>query len=95
MGERANRALIRKVRQIVEADPCVEAVSDLLTMQLGPDQVLLTMDIRFRRGLSVQELEAAIDRLESRIRQEEPTIQRIFIEADSPKQGASRTQHAA
>jgi hypothetical protein len=29
-------------------------------MQLGPDQVLVNVDIRFRRGLDVQELELAI-----------------------------------
>jgi hypothetical protein len=52
-------------------------------MQLGPDQVLLAVDIKFRGGLSVDELESAIDRLEQKIRDAEPTIQRIFIEAES------------
>jgi divalent metal cation (Fe/Co/Zn/Cd) transporter len=52
-------------------------------MQLGHNQVLLTVDIRFHRGLNVEQLESAIDRIESRIRQQEPSIERIFIEADS------------
>ena len=52
-------------------------------MQLGPDQVLLAVDIKFRGGLSLDELESAIDRLEQKIREAEPTIQRIFIEAES------------
>jgi len=52
-------------------------------MQLGPDQVLVNVDIRFRRGLDVQELELAIDRIEKSIRQKEPTVGRIFIEVDS------------
>jgi cation diffusion facilitator family transporter len=95
VGERTNRSRIRRIRQIVQNDPSVEAVGDLLTMQLGPEQVLLNIDIRFRRGLAVQELEAAIDRLENRIRDAEPTIQRIFIEADSLRQTAAVPQHAA
>lgn len=95
VGERTNRARISKIRRIVERDPSVEAVGDLLTMQLGPEQVLLNIDIRFRRGLTVQELEGAIDRLESRIRGAESTIQRIFIEADSLRQTANVPQHAA
>src|SRR6266550_6582871 len=78
-------SIIRRVRQIIDADPSTDGVGDLLTMQLGPNQVLLTVDIRFRRGLDVPQLEAAIDRMENRIRREEPTIQRIFIEADSLK----------
>ena len=52
-------------------------------MQLGPDQVLLTAGIRFRRDLSVEKLESAIARLEDRIRQKEPTIKKIFLEPDS------------
>jgi divalent metal cation (Fe/Co/Zn/Cd) transporter len=61
----------------------VEAVGDLLTMQLGVDQVLLAAAIKFRSNLSVPQLESTIDRIERRIRQEEPTIKRIFIEAES------------
>jgi divalent metal cation (Fe/Co/Zn/Cd) transporter len=61
----------------------VDNVGDLLTMQLGPDLVLVNVDIRFRRDLDVQELELAIDRIEKSIRQKEPTVGRIFIEMDS------------
>jgi divalent metal cation (Fe/Co/Zn/Cd) transporter len=64
-------------------------------MQLGPNQVLLTVDIRFRRGLNVQQLESAIDRIENRIRQQEPTIERIFIEADSLRGLAGDSSQAA
>jgi len=85
VGQRTNLAIIRRVRRIIENDSSVDALGDLLTMQLGPNEVLLTVNIRFRRGLDVPELEAAIDRLESRIRYEEPTIKRIFVEADSLK----------
>jgi hypothetical protein len=51
-------------------------------MQLGSDQVLVNLDIRFRRGLKVQDLESAIDRFEKNIRENEPTVARIFIEVD-------------
>jgi divalent metal cation (Fe/Co/Zn/Cd) transporter len=45
--------------------------------------VLLTVEIQFRRPLGIQQLEAAIDRIEKHIREAEPTIERIFIEAES------------
>jgi cation diffusion facilitator family transporter len=83
VGERTNRSIIRRVRRIICDDTSVESVGDLLTMQLGPDQVLVNVDIRFRRGLDVQALELAIDRIEKSIRQKEPTVGRIFIEVDS------------
>ena len=83
VGERTNRSIIRRVRKIICEDSSVDNVGDLLTMQLGPDLVLVNVDIRFRRGLDVQELELAIDRIEKSIRQKEPTVGRIFIEVDS------------
>jgi divalent metal cation (Fe/Co/Zn/Cd) transporter len=83
LGESANPAIIAKIKEIICADASVMEVGDLLTMQLGPDQVLLAVDIKFRGGLSRDELESAIDRLEQKIREAEQTIQRIFIEAKS------------
>jgi hypothetical protein len=58
-------------------------------MQLGPEQVLVAAYVRFRRKLSVQEIESAIARIEDGIRKAEPTIARIFIEADSLKASSS------
>ena len=83
LGERTNRARIRRLRQIIVAESSVEEAGELLTMQLGPDQVLLTADIRFLRGLTVEKLESAIARLETHIRQKEPTIKKMFLEPDS------------
>ena len=51
-------------------------------MQLGPEQALLTASLQFRRPLDLQQLESAIHRIKERIRQREPTMHRIFIEAD-------------
>jgi divalent metal cation (Fe/Co/Zn/Cd) transporter len=44
--------------------------------------------------LSVAQLESTIDRLERRIRQQEPTIKRIFIEAESLRAKASQSRVA-
>jgi cation diffusion facilitator family transporter len=85
VGERTNRARIEHLNEIIRADPAVEEVGDLLTMQLGPEQVLLTVNIQFRRKLTLEQLESAIERIEARIRREQPSVQRIFIEAESFK----------
>jgi cation diffusion facilitator family transporter len=83
VGERTNRARIRRLAKIIRADESVKAVGDLLTMQLGPDQILLAVDVQFRPELSVRQLESVIDGIEARIRKQEPTVVRVFIEADS------------
>lgn len=88
VGERTDRTRISRVNQLIRQDPAVEGVGDLLTMQLGPEQVLLNVEIQFRKGLDLPQLEAAIDRIEARIREVEPTVRHIFIEAESFKRSA-------
>jgi divalent metal cation (Fe/Co/Zn/Cd) transporter len=61
----------------------VERVSPPLTMYLGPYEVLLNLEIKFRGELSASEIEAAIDRIEKHIRTRHPDIKRMFIEAES------------
>lgn len=94
VGERTNRASIERLNEIIRADTAVEEVGDLLTMQLGPEQVLLTVNIQFRRKLTLEQLESAIERIEARIRQEQPSVQRIFIEAESFKPEKSSSKAA-
>ena len=83
VGERASRARIKRLGEIIRNDPAVERLGSLLTMQLGPDEVLLAAEIKFRRGLDVQQLESVIGRIKNRIRSQDPMISRMFIEADS------------
>jgi divalent metal cation (Fe/Co/Zn/Cd) transporter len=92
LGERADPDQIKALREIIVSDASVERVGDLLTMHLGPEQVLLAAEIKFRHGMNVEELEGTIDRLEERIRKNNPTIQKIFLGADSlrPSQPSTR-----
>jgi hypothetical protein len=43
----------------------------------------------------LQQLELAIDRMENRVRESEPMIQRIFIEAESFKRTTAPSSQAA
>ena len=52
------------------------------------------MEIQFQKGLTLDRLESAIDRIEAKIREVEPTIQRIFIEAESFKKSGQRPRAA-
>ena len=79
VGERSNRARIRRVKKILEQDTAVEAVGDILTMQMGPNQVLLTLEVRFRRGLDVQQVESAIDRLEALIASKSQSSRKFLL----------------
>jgi cation diffusion facilitator family transporter len=82
VGERTNRARIRKMKRIIVNDPAVERVGNLFTMQMGPQQALLTVEIRFRRTLDILQVESAVQRIKKDIHREEPSVERIFIDPD-------------
>ncbi|MGH7926443.1 MAG: cation diffusion facilitator family transporter, partial [Candidatus Binatia bacterium] len=83
VGEGADPETLQSIKALAEADSAVTAIDRLLTMHFGPDNVLLTMHVQFRPGLSAANLESAVARLEKNIRAEHEEIKHIFIEARS------------
>ncbi len=81
VGEAANPEVVESITAIVRDDPDVVAVDRVLTLVLGPDDILLNLDARFHPSLSAAELAAAVSRLERALRQCHPSVRRIFIEA--------------
>jgi cation diffusion facilitator family transporter len=86
VGESADLQVVRGVRRLVEADPDVRQVRPPLTMQLGPNELLLNLEVAFRPGIVGEQIVACIGRLEERIRREYPEISRIFIETAALRQ---------
>ena len=82
IGERAVPEVEHEVRRITEATPGVRCVTQLLTMHLGPEFVLLAMKVAFEPA-PLAELEETIDEIERRVRDEIPIMKKIFIEPDS------------
>ena len=54
----------------------------MLSMHLGPTNVILAMKVAFDRGLGVGDLERTIDALEDAIRAAMPHMRYIFVEPD-------------
>src|SRR5258708_1685907 len=87
IGEGVDPRTLASIRSIVSADPAVEEIKKLLTMHFSPDDVLLTLDIGFKKHLTAEEIAAAVNRLENNIRDQHPEIKHIFIEAKSLYEG--------
>jgi len=81
VGEGIGTEATRRVCEILRADPSIQSVGKLLSMQLGPDDVLLTAAVQFRRGMRIDEVEAAIERLERAVAAAYPAIQHIYFES--------------
>jgi divalent metal cation (Fe/Co/Zn/Cd) transporter len=95
VGESADKEMLSQIRHVAERDPDVERVLKALTMHLGPHDVLLNLDMLFRSGISADELTDAIDRVERRLREEVPAVNRIFVEARSVAEQAGKARAAA
>lgn len=83
VGEGADRRVLRSIRNIALIDEAVERTGYPLTMYFGPHNILLTMNVQFRRELSGASIEQSVDRIESAIRKDHPDIQHIYLEADA------------
>jgi cation diffusion facilitator family transporter len=83
IGEGVDPRVLASIRLIAGADPAVEEVRKSLTMHFSPSDVLLTLDIRFKKHLTAEEIATGVERLEKKIRDRHPEIQHIFIEAKS------------
>lgn len=86
IGEGVDRATFDDLQQIARRHAAVEQVRPPLTSYLGPEDVILALDVQFRRNLTAQQVEQAIDDLQDEIRAKYPEFKRIFIEAKSLSQ---------
>jgi divalent metal cation (Fe/Co/Zn/Cd) transporter len=81
VGESIGREETGALRAILCADPAIEKVERVLTMQLGPDEVLVTAAVQFRRGMKIDEVEHAIERLEKAVRVHNPAVRKLYFES--------------
>ena len=93
IGEAASPVVVAGVREILDGDQRITRLNELLTMHLGPADVLLNVSVDFADELSSNDVEHAISAFESQIKSRYPEITRVFIEAQSwrgHRRGAGR-----
>ncbi|MHB8054228.1 MAG: cation diffusion facilitator family transporter [Candidatus Aminicenantales bacterium] len=83
IGEGADDDVLAEIRRIVEADEDVRKAGDILTMYIGPDNLLVNIGVQFKRGTPDAGIHAAIRRIETAISKTHPECRRVYIEAES------------
>jgi cation diffusion facilitator family transporter len=83
IGERLRPEAREAIRKAILAEPAVARVVRGASMHLGPDDVLVTLEVEFRPGLSAADAAAAIDRLDRAIRTARPEVRHLYIEAQA------------
>ena len=82
IGESATPEMRERAFTLVRETPGVDDVTQMLTMHLGPETVILALKVRFQRHTRVEDVERITDDLEARVRAEIPQMKKIFVEAD-------------
>jgi cation diffusion facilitator family transporter len=83
LGEGADAETLADIRHRVESDPAVDSAVEILTMYMGPQDLLVNLGVKFKSGISAEKMHEAIHRIEQNINSEYPECMRVYIEAES------------
>jgi len=83
IGEGVTKETAHGVRALIAAESEVESIGKLGTLYLGPEDVMLAVEVRFRRDGSVADTRHAIGRMSNAIRAKYPRIRHVFLDASS------------
>ena len=89
IGEGLLKSDLQKIHIILSARSKVVEFKAPLSMFLGPNEILLNMDIMFEDNMTTDQIEQEIDEIEKQISKEIPKINRIYIEAETMDRTAS------
>lgn len=83
IGEGIRPETARAIRGMALAVPRVRDVGRILSMYMGPDDALVTMDLDFDVGTAAADAALAIAAIEQQVHRRFPMIKRLFIESGS------------
>ena len=86
IGEGLTIDEVNEIVYLVENDPATVKCGRVLSMNLGPEDLLINLDVTFQDDLEEGGVLMAIDRIEAEIIDEFPQASRVFIEAESLNQ---------
>jgi cation diffusion facilitator family transporter len=85
LGERAHPQVGESILAIAAADPAVRRVNGVLTVQVGPSQVVVALSAEFEDSLTTPTIEACITRIENAARAAHAEIVELFVKPQTPE----------
>jgi divalent metal cation (Fe/Co/Zn/Cd) transporter len=83
IGEPAVPHLREAILQIASADRGVHHANGVLTVQLGPRQIVAALSVEFQEPLSTTQIEHCVNRIETAIGQAFPDVVTLFVKPQS------------
>ncbi len=85
IGERADPAMTKNVKRIIDGFDGVEVANGLMTAQLAPNQVIAIASVAFDDALRAPEIERLIEEIEAAVLKQHPEIGRLFVKPQTPE----------
>ena len=79
IGEPAHPRVSGSILAIAAADEGVHCANGVLTVQMGPNQVVATLSAEFEDALTTPQIEACINRIEEEAKKIHPEILSLFV----------------
>ena len=86
IGEAADPALVRSLRELVSRQPGVVGVGHVLTVHSSPDQITAMINVDFDNDMRAGDVERIIHGVETEARHQWPQVRRVFVR---PMEGAA------
>jgi cation diffusion facilitator family transporter len=83
IGESAYPEVVEGIKKIALKYREIEHINEVLTLHMGPKNILVNMSVDFKNDLNADEVEKTIEKLDMEIKRVYPLIHRVFIEAES------------
>ena len=82
-GESVGPEMRASITDIVRSEPGVQHSNEILTMYFGPHDILVAISVDFDDAASAEQVEAAVSRIERKIRERHVDVRRVFVEVQS------------
>jgi cation diffusion facilitator family transporter len=82
LGEAADPTLLDDICKVAAEDPRIEKVLRAITVQQGPGEILVACKLKYKPGLSGEEMVASINDFEVRMQTRVPEVKWSFVEPD-------------
>ncbi|GHH51871.1 cation diffusion facilitator family transporter [[Pseudomonas] boreopolis] len=92
IGEPAHPHVAESLLAIAGQDRDVHAANGVLTLQMGPNQVVAALSAEFEDALATPQIEACVTRIETAARQRHPELTALFVKPQTPETWRRRRQ---
>jgi cation diffusion facilitator family transporter len=83
VGEGVEPRMLDEMRALVSADTAVERLGEVRTLYLGPNDLLVNLDVAFREQAGGEGVHGAITRIEATLKGAYPEVRRVYVEVES------------